>query len=146
MIGANAVVTQDVSPYAVVAGAPARRIGDRLTWAPPAELNLADPQHLPYITSPLPWDSRGQLRPGEVRRDWPIDAWVTARAGSTIELQGTSDSDAVLALGPYETHISFGPFRVQHPVESAATDHLPLTLHMRSGGTVRIERIAVTKA
>jgi len=145
VIGANAVVTRDVFPYAVFAGAPAGRIGDRLTWAPPAELDLANPQHLPYITSPLPWDSPGLLRPGQVRANWPLEAWVEGRTGSTVELHGTSDGDAVLALGPYETRISSGPFRVQRPVESAATDHLALTLHMRSGGTVRIARIAVTK-
>lgn len=129
----------------VFAGAPARRIGDRLTWAPPAELDLANPQHLPYITSPFPWDSPGLLRPGQVRENWPLEAWVEGRTGCAVELHGTSDGDAVLALGAYETRISSGPFRVQSPVESAATDHLPLTLHMRSGGTVRIARIAVTK-
>ena len=145
VIGANAVVTRDVSPYAVVAGAPARRIGDRLTWAPPAELDLADSQNLPYITSPLPWDSRGLLQPGQVRGDWPLEAWLTGRTGSAVELHGTSDGDAVLALGTHENRISSGPFRVQCPVESAATDHLPISLHMRSGDAVRIARIAVIK-
>jgi acetyltransferase-like isoleucine patch superfamily enzyme len=145
VIGANAVVTRDVSPYAVVAGAPARRIGDRLTWAPPAELDLADPQHLPYITSPLPWDSRGLLRPGEVRRDWPIEAWITARAGSAIELQGTSDSEAVLALDSDDHRVSSGPFRLQCPVNGATIDNSPLSLHMRLGGAVCITRISVIK-
>jgi hypothetical protein len=139
------VVTRDVSPYAVVAGAPARRIGDRLTWAPPAELDLADPQHLPYITSPLPWDSRGLVRPGQVQGGWPLEAWVTGRTGSAVELHGASDGDVVLALGTHEHRISSGPFCVQCAVESGANDHLQISLQMRSGGDVRIARIAVIK-
>ena len=34
VVGANAVVTRDIRPYSVVAGAPARPIGNRLDWRP----------------------------------------------------------------------------------------------------------------
>jgi acetyltransferase-like isoleucine patch superfamily enzyme len=49
VIGANAVVTTDVLPYAVMAGSPARQISERLVWAPPTSLELTDPASLPYV-------------------------------------------------------------------------------------------------
>lgn len=51
VVGANAVVTRDVDPYAVVAGVPARRISDRLAWAPPASLDATAEWAIPYLLS-----------------------------------------------------------------------------------------------
>lgn len=53
VIGANSVVTHDVAPYTVVAGAPARMIGRRLTWEPGIRLSADRPQDLPYVLSGL---------------------------------------------------------------------------------------------
>ena len=50
VVGANSVVTRDVVPYSVVAGSPARQIGQRLVWSPPTSLDLTDPESLPYVT------------------------------------------------------------------------------------------------
>jgi acetyltransferase-like isoleucine patch superfamily enzyme len=49
VVGANAVVTRDVPPYEVWAGAPARRIGERMSFAPPAEIDSAAAEHMPYF-------------------------------------------------------------------------------------------------
>jgi acetyltransferase-like isoleucine patch superfamily enzyme len=51
VIGANAVVTRDVPPYAIVAGVPAKVIGERLAFRPPAAIFAATPEHAPYFYS-----------------------------------------------------------------------------------------------
>ena len=49
VIGANSVVTRDLPPYSVAAGAPARVIRQRLVFAPPRALRASQPEHLPYF-------------------------------------------------------------------------------------------------
>jgi acetyltransferase-like isoleucine patch superfamily enzyme len=49
IVGANSVVTRDVAPYAVVAGAPARPINQRLPWNPPLALDATRLEARPYL-------------------------------------------------------------------------------------------------
>lgn len=51
VVGANAVVVDDVEPYTVVGGIPARTIKRRLEFRPPQRVNFADPRDLPYFYS-----------------------------------------------------------------------------------------------
>jgi len=54
VVGANSVVTRDVPPYSVVAGSPARVIGQRLEWSPPARVDLSRAEDQPYVLSRAP--------------------------------------------------------------------------------------------
>lgn len=49
VIGANSVVTKDVEPYTVVAGAPAKVVKKRHDFVPPANINYASPNDWPYF-------------------------------------------------------------------------------------------------
>lgn len=51
VIGANCVVTRDVAPYAVVAGVPAKTIGQRLEWNPRNSISADQQPDHPYILS-----------------------------------------------------------------------------------------------
>ncbi|MEK8045027.1 acyltransferase [Ideonella margarita] len=49
VLGAHSVVTTDLPPYSIAVGSPARVIGQRLAYAPPAALDAARDEHLPYF-------------------------------------------------------------------------------------------------
>jgi acetyltransferase-like isoleucine patch superfamily enzyme len=49
VIGANSVVTRDVEPYAIVAGAPAKPVNQRLAWRPQPVLDATSPEARPYL-------------------------------------------------------------------------------------------------
>ena len=62
VVGANSVVLHDVTPYSVVAGAPARRIGDRLPWQPPREIHADRETDLIYVLSGAQVREAGTVR------------------------------------------------------------------------------------
>jgi acetyltransferase-like isoleucine patch superfamily enzyme len=49
VIGANAVVLHDVGPYEIVGGNPAKKIKDRLAFAPPVHIRADIDEHRPYF-------------------------------------------------------------------------------------------------
>jgi carbonic anhydrase/acetyltransferase-like protein (isoleucine patch superfamily) len=51
VIGANSVVTKDVSPYTVVAGAPASELRKRLNFRPPQAIQWDSDEDMPYFYS-----------------------------------------------------------------------------------------------
>lgn len=51
IIGANCVVTKDVRPYEIHGGVPNRKIGLRLPFSPPPEIDAREDRYLPYFYS-----------------------------------------------------------------------------------------------
>lgn len=51
VIGANSVVTRNVDPYTVVAGAPSRLVRKRLEFVPPPRISYDNPSDWPYFYS-----------------------------------------------------------------------------------------------
>jgi acetyltransferase-like isoleucine patch superfamily enzyme len=88
VVGANSVVTHDVTPYSVVGGSPARVIGRRLEWVPPSSLDPAREVDHPYLL-----DAR-------LRRD---------ERGTCIEVNASAPFLAALSVPPgnYRFQISW---------------------------------------
>ena len=59
IVGVNSVVTRNVAPYAIVAGAPARPIRARLAWRPPVGLDATRPEARAYLYSGFDVEDRG---------------------------------------------------------------------------------------
>jgi acetyltransferase-like isoleucine patch superfamily enzyme len=92
VIGANAVVMADVEPYAIQAGVPARRIGERLPFAPPGAVDAADDASLPYFYSGFRDDqaSLRESRPaGGIRMDGTARIVLAAATAGEVKLRGT---------------------------------------------------------
>jgi acetyltransferase-like isoleucine patch superfamily enzyme len=77
IVGANAVVTVDVDPYAIVAGVPARPIGSRLAYDPPSRVSAARPEDGPYFAAGFDYTEA------------PVEAH-RARAGFALRLAATT--------------------------------------------------------
>lgn len=108
VVGANAVVTRDVPPYSVVAGAPARRIAERLPWDPPDEIDVSSDAARPYVLSGRPVREGGRVVSFAVTADEGLRASLRWRpqaralrldyaAARPLKLQFDGDVHAVAA-------------------------------------------------
>lgn len=88
VIGANSVVTRDVAPYTVVAGAPARAIGSRMAWAPGYSVDPGNESDWPYILG-------GRLQPATAEQPACIE--VDADTPACVALAGESAERVVIA-------------------------------------------------
>lgn len=139
VVGANAVVTHDVTPYAVVAGAPAREIARRLPWDPPAELDFGDPARLPYLTSQVPWSAEGPGEPGSVRAGFPLEAWLQREAaGRRLAVHGTAIAPARLVVAGREVDVAAGDFEIDAGIAAPEALGVRVCVGFLGGGPVRI--------
>lgn len=113
VVGANAVVTRDVAPYSVVAGAPAKSIGRRLEWLPRSSICAECEKDFPYLLS-------GHLRPSseslparfEVTDDIPFVAALSAKQNSNSVLYN------LIAPKSVEAEIDGQVFQIQAGISS----------------------------
>jgi acetyltransferase-like isoleucine patch superfamily enzyme len=86
IVGANSVVTRDVAPYAIVAGAPARQIKQRLEWRAPPTLDATRAAARPYLYSGFEIEESGQT------------LTATAVGEASVALGGAADGPFEIAL------------------------------------------------
>jgi len=95
VIGANSVVCDDLAPYSIAAGSPARVVKTRLEFSPPGTIDAGVDTHIPYFYAGL-----RQLGPvGADDRECPRvrGGWPTAGAFS-LALRTTGSTSVLLAL------------------------------------------------
>lgn len=98
VVGANSVVTRDVAPYSVVAGAPAKSIGRRLEWLPRSSICAACEEDFPYILSGHHLPSSESLPARfEMTDDIPFLAVLSVKQSSNSVLYNLIAPEAVEA-------------------------------------------------
>jgi acetyltransferase-like isoleucine patch superfamily enzyme len=86
IVGANSVVVHDVTPYSVVAGAPARQIGGRLSWNPPREIHADRETDLVYVLSGATLHQAGAIRAVAARAGEPL-RFALAPGAKTVRIR-----------------------------------------------------------
>lgn len=136
VIGANAVVNSDVEPYAIYAGVPARKIGQRLDFKPPAEIEAIDDACLPYFYSGFLDDQASLLesrKQSVIRLAGASRIVLGAPTGGVVRLRGlVADGDQAVVLRisvggnpTVEERLGPGPFELSVRLQSATADSVP---------------------
>lgn len=101
VIGANAAVMSNVEPYAIYAGVPARKIGERLEFTPPARIDAVHDAHLPYFYSGFLDDqlSLGKSRPdGLIRLAGEGRMVLSACKGGMARISGVVENGPAVTM------------------------------------------------
>jgi serine acetyltransferase len=134
IVGANAVVTRSVPPYSVVAGVPARVIGQRLQWAPPATLSTDRAEDLPYVLagqrSPRPGVNRSIV---EISVDEPLQVVMSDTAGS-IDIEFSAPREIELQVLDTVHRVGAGAGRITVATAGLPRQHGGILLEVSAPG------------
>ena len=100
VVGANSVVTKDLKPYRIYGGIPAKEIGIRLDFRPPAQLLASNPDHSPYFYSDLEFKNQAYVSDGLT---WSLGAPVLATG--QIMIKTLNSANAIVHLLSSEKNI-----------------------------------------
>lgn len=100
VVAANSCVTKNVHPYTIVAGVPAKEIGKRIDFRPPAYINDVVEEHLPYFYHGF--DELALVaKPGTTGEAWLksecFQVALDAETEAKIEITGFSTKDFCLS-------------------------------------------------
>jgi hypothetical protein len=96
IVGANSVVTRDLPPYVVAAGAPARIVKNRLDFRPPRTIDYSVETDLPYFYSGIGVSraERTVTEPrGGLRGDCEFSISMNAAGARSVCLLARSNTD-----------------------------------------------------
>lgn len=107
VVGANAVVVHDVPPYSVVAGTPARVIGRRLDWRPPARQCYERDEDAIYVLD-------GRSVPGGVALYAGGELVLAVPETATrVTLRGRCDASLALEVGEDRITLAAGDCAIE---------------------------------
>jgi acetyltransferase-like isoleucine patch superfamily enzyme len=150
VIGANSVVTRDVPPYSVAAGAPARVIRPRLAFVPPRALQASQPEHLPYFYKGFDmWQSgattlNAALHHGGWQAGAEFSLALQIDSGARLSLTVHSDQPGVLRHGSSTLQVTPGVSRLSFVAQPTAGRLLAFAWSGEAGAT--LAHIAVIAA
>lgn len=101
VVGANSVVTKNVAPYSVVAGAPAKIIRKRLDFIPPKKIDHATPTDWPYFYSGFEVSQKSMeenIAYGDIVAQKEFVICLDSSAGKEIHLLAKCPSEAECTL------------------------------------------------
>jgi acetyltransferase-like isoleucine patch superfamily enzyme len=151
IVGANSVITGDLPPYIIAAGAPARQIGVRLQFAPPRHLDATADADLPYFYAgfrQLGATEAEDAAPVRVRGGWPVASrFVLALAtvpGELVSVTVDAAVPGVLSHGAEIRPVIVGRQVIRFPAQAASGGFLSFTWRPERGGA--LETAVVTDA
>jgi acetyltransferase-like isoleucine patch superfamily enzyme len=147
VVGANSVVTRNLPPYAIAAGSPARVLGARLAFAPPATIDAINDADLPYFyTGFRQWgdDENADLAVARVRDGLATEASFTvalrASEGQPLTLELDAPDGGVLRHGGVDIEVAPGIATVMfiavpdERVQTAQASYAMLSFEWRPAG------------
>ncbi len=117
VIGANSVVTKDIEPYAVYAGAPAKKIKNRLDYSVPASVTASAASERIYFDWGFDHEnpsSRGLRFIDDVAR-----VALDTSAGSKIKIEFDADSACAIAIEGKNFALKPGIQSIEIPVNAS---------------------------
>jgi hypothetical protein len=114
VIGANSVVTRDLPPYSVAAGAPAKVLRKRLDFSPPSSLRAGEVEHIPYFyTGFVQWgEDIKNLDQVLDKGGWPAEEEfsiaIKAEEGNGLELSVRAMVKGELSHGAQKLSVALG--------------------------------------
>ncbi|WHZ10400.1 MAG: hypothetical protein OJF60_000839 [Burkholderiaceae bacterium] len=149
VIGANSVVTRDIAPYTVVAGAPARPIASRMAWAPGRSVDPGNESDWPYILG-------GRVRPAADGRQAYVEATVEApvcvalagEPADCVAIDWIALSNVEFAVGSRRFNVGAGSGQVEVPADTlratAGVRWCTIAIVGAADSALRVGRIALS--
>jgi acetyltransferase-like isoleucine patch superfamily enzyme len=142
VIGANAVVLQDVPPYSVAAGVPARVVGKRLDWIPPASVTASrEEDHVYVLCGPVLPATDGMSAGFSVAPGDPLHVAVARAARVRVEYQARTGLRVRVGQILHELQLGRHTLELDAAQLEARGNHLVLAIEAVSEDTPACLRI-----
>lgn len=116
IIGANSVVTENIEPYSVMAGSPAKLIKKRLNFTPKESIQFSNSADLPYFYSGFYTDQKSleeHRKDGGIKIKKKFSVYLASKGKEsiTLEIKKNTEKTFYLKYGRQEKEIIASEFR-----------------------------------